>query len=401
MTSYERVRDTTAFPFSAVVSVHVTYSDGSQFRGSGAVVGQNDVLTSAHLVQSADGMHVRSIEVRPGFDNGELPFGSFKASHWTHKSVDRDGDGLISRSEVARDYALLTVEKPEPIGNVTGWFGIRSNTATAGQSLYLDSAGYPSGPQWPFGDLEMLRTWGYEYFDGQVIEHNLQGETFRDWSGGSGSPFWQNRRGDPHVVAILSTSDTATYIDTRVFEDLTKWMADNDPQRLVGTAKRDILEGGFRDDVLSGLGGNDLLRGAGGDDLLRGGRGSDTLAGWSGNDTLFGHSGPDKLIGGRGSDRLFGGPGPDILDGGRGPDILTGGGGADTFLFRKNDGRADIVRDFDPDQDSIAIGAGASRKTDLRFASDGDDAILAFANVSVTFEDITRPDLIRSDFDFI
>ncbi|MEC9434151.1 MAG: endo alpha-1,4 polygalactosaminidase [Pseudomonadota bacterium] len=119
-----------------------------------------------------------------------------------------------------------------------------------------------------------------------------------------------------------------------------------------GGARGDEIDGTRRDDRIRGLGGADELEGLGGDDLLVGGRGGDALLGGGGNDRLTGGAGADELYGGRGRDRLAGGGGDDWLDGGDGLDRLTGGRGADVFVLSA--GR-DRVRDFDPDEDEIAM----------------------------------------------
>ena len=169
MSFYGRVFDTTAYPYSAIVSIDVTYADGSGVTGSGAVVGRNDVLTSAHVVQPDDGSEVHTIEVTPAYDDGQTPFGKYEASHWTWYTIDEDGDGLLDREDVRWDYAVLTVEDPDPIGDATGWFGIQSDTTIPNQFVFLESAGYPSGPQSPYGDLEMFYTRDYEFFDGEAL----------------------------------------------------------------------------------------------------------------------------------------------------------------------------------------------------------------------------------------
>ena len=44
----------TGHPHSAVVHIEVTYPDGTQASGSGAVVGRNDVLTASHVIWAAE-----------------------------------------------------------------------------------------------------------------------------------------------------------------------------------------------------------------------------------------------------------------------------------------------------------------------------------------------------------
>ena len=57
---------------------------------------------------------------------------------------------------------------------------------------------------------------------------------------------------------------------------------------LIGTQKRDILDGVGGDDTLRGRSSNDTLEGAGGNDDLRGDAGNDEMLGGAGNDVLDG-----------------------------------------------------------------------------------------------------------------
>lgn len=90
--------------------------------------------------------------------------------------------------------------------------------------------------------------------------------------------------------------------------------------RIVGTSKKNILNGTNGADVLLGLGGNDVLKGK------------------NGNDTLKGGAGNDRLEGGKGKDKLFGGAGNDILKPGddRVGDLVNGGSGFDIVDYSGN-----------------------------------------------------------------
>jgi hypothetical protein len=74
--------------------------------------------------------------------------------------------------------------------------------------------------------------------------------------------------------------------------------------RLIGTAKRDVIFGYGGADRIRGGRGNDLICAGAGKDSVRGGRGRDVLAGLGGKDLLIGGRGRDTMIGGRGKDRL-------------------------------------------------------------------------------------------------
>ena len=43
-----------AAPYSSVVYLESIFPDGSRYRGSGSVVGNNDILTAQHMVYSAE-----------------------------------------------------------------------------------------------------------------------------------------------------------------------------------------------------------------------------------------------------------------------------------------------------------------------------------------------------------
>ena len=412
---FERVHNSQAYPWAAIVSIIVTYDDGSQSRGSGAVVGNNDVLTSAHVVEPDGGRQVASIEIKPGYNGGPITE-SYEASRWRWYEVDADGDGLLSPSEVQRDYALLTVETPRPLGDEVGWFGLQANAVPARQEIFLNTAGYPGGFEDPFGDPRMARGSGYEYYDGTVIEHDYEHDTGLDVHGASGSPLYFYEDGGPLIAGILSTSVSATFISTRVFDDIMDWMWENDPHtlhggrgdnrlaggfkddRIFGGGGDDTLRGGDGDDRLDGQGGNDVAIGGGGRDRLEGGIGQDRLEGGGGDDRLAGWDASDRLLGGAGRDTLLGGPGADLIDGGRGRDIAFGGLSADVFCFRRGDGLGNVVHDFQAGIDTLELAAGL-RFSDIAISRSGADTVVRFLDVSLIVDGLRPLDLHRSDFD--
>ncbi len=127
---------------------------------------------------------------------------------------------------------------------------------------------------------------------------------------------------------------------------------------LYGHGGDDTLDGGAGDDALKGGHGNDVLRGEDGHDRLFGGPANDTLWGGAGIDTLDGDGGNDLLYGGADDDELNGGHGHDRLDGGAGREVLYGGAGQDIFVIsegRSSDGAADIIMDFNMEEDYIRL----------------------------------------------
>ncbi len=334
MSRYSPVLDATEFPYSAVVDVEVRYDNGTSIRGTGSVVGNNDVLTSAHMVEPQPGKKIVSIEIQPGFNLGPSTPEPFYGSRTRYHAVDADHDGNISDDEVTHDYALITVDDPDPIGRVVGYFSIQADAAEPGTSIYLDSAGYPRGPQLPGFDLQMIHAFGWEYYDGQTIRHDYVADTGQDWTAAAARRSGSRRTAATMWSASSPLPNSATYITADVFRELRAWMAENNKQHLVGGAGPDTLVGRLNDDRLYGGAGADLLIGKAGNDLLVGNTGADRLHGGGGADRLFGGWGYDWLSGDGGADHLHGNGGNDVLRGGSGRDYPRSGTGAGRPLRR-------------------------------------------------------------------
>lgn len=213
-----------------------------------------------------------------------------------------------------------------------------------------------------------------------------------------------NPVGEGDQIILGGTNAFGEFIDP-VAADFTQPGAEvallhvNVVNRVDGTNRRDIFQGGEEDDIVDGNGGRDYLSGGAGWDELYGGRGRDVLNGGAGNDILDGGNGRDKLIAGAGNDDLFGGAGRDllfgndgadnlsggtgrdillggdgndVLDGGRGRDKLFGGDDSDVFVFAQDSSR-DVVFDFDQSEgDRLAFNIeGVETAEDaLSYASD-------------------------------
>lgn len=125
--------------------------------------------------------------------------------------------------------------------------------------------------------------------------------------------------------------------------------------KLFGNDDNDHLIGGAGNDFLYGDDDNDNLEGGSGSDMLYGGSGNDTLTAGDGRDTLYGGEGRDVLHGGPGADRLYGGDGDDVLISGMGTQKFYGGEGEDVFVFSVIPHVADVISDFDLNEDKIDI----------------------------------------------
>ena len=107
--------DTTVYPWSSIVKLWITFPDGGQFIGSGAIIDGFHVLTCGHCVYSIAHGGWADIEVVPGLDGTYKPFYSAWDTNirsyveWT-QNENRD-----------HDWAVITLDRN--IGAWTGWMG--------------------------------------------------------------------------------------------------------------------------------------------------------------------------------------------------------------------------------------------------------------------------------------
>ena len=101
---YEITNRTDA-PYRSIAYVVSNWADGSATRGSGTVVGVNDVVTALHVVyNSARSGWATRVTVTPGADTQpySAPYGSFTGARLDGRTAnwDSNGDQLLSYYEV-------------------------------------------------------------------------------------------------------------------------------------------------------------------------------------------------------------------------------------------------------------------------------------------------------------
>lgn len=208
-----------SYPLSCIVYIEATFPSGDTFTGSGVLVGENDILTAAHLLYDVgEGGAAISVTVFPGYDDGVAPFGSYQGGYSSYYQVDLDGDGLLSRLESQYDVAIIGLSTP--LGSQLGWFGLQSGSTAGNYNL----TGYPGVFAGFFGP-HMTNDYGfatvsssYWVFDYQTIESN---------PGNSGGPLWFETANGPFVVGVASTSGWAADI-TFTFDQIQQWISAND-----------------------------------------------------------------------------------------------------------------------------------------------------------------------------
>ncbi len=207
------------YPYSSVVYIETTFPSGQSFIGSGAVIGENDVLTASHVVYSdINGSLAQEIEVYPARDGSSMPFGSYQGAHANYFEVDQDNDGLLSRAESEYDLAVVGFETA--FGNDTGWFELEPGQSSGSYNL----TGYPV-ENGDFSNPRMTNDYGYvtenpdfDVFDFQSIE---------PLPGSSGSPLWSTGEEGLSIAGVLSTRGWAVDVSAR-YSGILDWVEAND-----------------------------------------------------------------------------------------------------------------------------------------------------------------------------
>ncbi|MBU3587837.1 DUF4214 domain-containing protein [Polynucleobacter sp. 31A-FELB] len=263
------ITNTQAYPYSAVVYVRSTFSDGRISIGSGALVGKNDVLTATHVIYQPDhGGYATSVQVFPGADfNGtrsvleSSPYGSFYTGStlaFPSEVFSDSNNGTTSWLEVPSDIALLGLT--QPVGFTTGWFGL---TSGQNQLQWATELGYP---------VE-----GTGMMSADVFTHSTNGRWISSYShfgsgslgaGSSGGPLYIDNNNLPAIIGVKSSGNS----------EVNYW-ADVDFKYAV-----------LQDAILS----NDHL--IGGSFLITGTNDNDRLIGTQTNRVIDGLSGIDTVV---------------------------------------------------------------------------------------------------------
>lgn len=130
-----RIFDTNMAPWRAICAIRSYW--GTQLAvGTGVLIGPNIVLTAGHVVFPRDKrVAPTEIEVIPGLNGAQAPYGRFKASKiWIHPSWQ-------SNFDIQNDVAAIHFD--QPIGQKIGWFALASRTPDDLRYTWAHVTGYP------------------------------------------------------------------------------------------------------------------------------------------------------------------------------------------------------------------------------------------------------------------
>ncbi len=395
-----------SFAFLNVCLIECTFRSNAtgallRARGSGVLVGPNDILTATHVV-ARPGSTLVDIDVFVGHDAGNtVKYGAYVIDgSWTVDAfpIQQTADGRMDLTNSASDLALI---------------GVSANLGLNYASMAVSNA----SPAW--SDAAVIL--GYPGEQGREFTYS-SGRTELDWAA-YGSPFG-NPLGDPalniegiyhapgssggpiynsagYVIGVVSTSSYGARIDSDEMAVIREWAIANDHLLAVPAPQPTELAS----TQVNTFGGNDIVTADAAAVVVILGTnfldrvtftGSATLvlpdniedATLSGNHgaSVSGNGLQNRLTGDDSANSLFGFDGNDILTGNGGNDRIAGDGGADTAVYggRQADYRFEMNS------------SGEVVITDRRAGADGQDTVVdveffRFADGTLSMAELFAP----------
>ncbi|MEO0883491.1 MAG: serine protease [Pseudomonadota bacterium] len=210
-----RITSTTRTPWKRYCALRISMGD-RQFIGTGCLTSRNTVLTAGHCVYMPDIGWASEIEVIPGSNGSDQPFGSAKSN--TFRSVR----GWVKNGRPEFDYGCIKLPNGAFSGHSLGHFGYAAFSQDVLLSRRAVLAGYPGDK--PFGQL-----WGMSRRLKRVTARQLHYDI--DTMGGqSGSGVYIKCKGRRYLVGIhnygSNGGNMATRITPSVFNNIKKWSSE-------------------------------------------------------------------------------------------------------------------------------------------------------------------------------
>ncbi|MEX2233629.1 MAG: serine protease [Cyclobacteriaceae bacterium] len=212
-----QITDTQKYPWRVIASLLITAADNSQWIGTGWFISPRTLITAGHCVcikhnplPSRNGW-VKKIQVLPGRNGSNLPFGGITATEfWSVK-------GWVENGLENYDYAAIIL--PAPFPQDIGFYGFGVYKDEKLKMQIVNVAGYP-------GDKLSGTLW----YDKRTVGSLNPDKVYyaADTAGGqSGTVVYIVENGKRIGVAIHAyggaTANSGTRISSQVYANLTKW----------------------------------------------------------------------------------------------------------------------------------------------------------------------------------
>ncbi|MBW3041078.1 DUF4214 domain-containing protein [Prochlorococcus marinus] len=211
------------FPYRCAVFIRSRWGN-TWYSGSGALIGNNDILTASHVIHNNDrGGLANEVRIYPTYDPDSSYYSSgYYQPIWYeyYDDWDEDGNGLLTTGdgksnslyEVEKDIALLSLS--ENLGSIYGYFGVKK-TFSGGTAYKLGFPGkYSNNLMFDQGIIYKDSIDNYHWFYNNDIEIN---------GGDSGGPIYINSGGDAGYQIIGVTSSSGGLTSTACSVDSHYW----------------------------------------------------------------------------------------------------------------------------------------------------------------------------------
>ena len=188
----QQILETDATPWRMICSLQITSQHGTQYIGTGWFAGPRTVITAGHCVhdEAELGGWARSIEIVPGCNHQDMPFGHTASTRFS--SVDR----WIDQADPDYDYGVIHLKADADLGSRTGAFAVGFLPDAELREQMVNVSGYPVQPG--FGKEQ--------YFHANRINGVTARRLFYDVDtvgGQSGAPVWLYRADSPEKPLVV------------------------------------------------------------------------------------------------------------------------------------------------------------------------------------------------------
>lgn len=206
------------YPYTAICSLRIRSSSGKTYMGTGFFISSRILLTAGHCVYiHDDNGWPESIEVIPGREKNEKPFGSVVADQFM------SFDDWIENRDRNFDMGVIILPEDCPFGKKVGWFGCKT---FLDEKEYMGKIFNISGYPGEKGGREQWKMSGEGESQGPLLKYDI------DTTGGqSGSPVWIVNDNKYYVIGVhtmgnSSLGNFATRIDRDFMRDILEMIKD-------------------------------------------------------------------------------------------------------------------------------------------------------------------------------